>query len=103
MVGSFWFKAATNGKNCLNVTYKRINSTSYQELYGKEKDLSRFRPLGCLAYTHVHKDRRERGKTAQLAIQVTHLGFSTDTNTSVYVVYNQATDKLLTTNQLVFN
>jgi hypothetical protein len=42
-------------------------------------------------------------KTAQLAIQVTHLGFATDTNTSVYVVYNQATDKLLTTNQLVFN
>ncbi len=28
MVGRFWFKAATNRKNCRNVTYKRgINST----------------------------------------------------------------------------
>ncbi len=34
MVGKFWFKAATNGKNCQNVTYKqRINSTPYRELY----------------------------------------------------------------------
>ena len=34
MVGKFWFKAATNRKNCQNVTYKRhINSTPFRELY----------------------------------------------------------------------
>ena len=104
MVGKFWFKAATNGKNCLNVTYKlRINSTPYRELYGKEMDLSRFRPFGCLAFMHLNKDRREKGKTAPRAVQVINLGFATDTNTSAYVVYNPATDKLLTTNQLVFD
>jgi hypothetical protein len=52
---------------------------------------------------HIHEDCREKGKTALRTIQVIHLGFATDTNTSVYVVYNQATDKLLTTNQLVFD
>ena len=104
MVGKFWFKAATNGKNCRNVTYKRrINSTPYRELYGKEMDLSRFRPFGCLAFMHLNKDRREKGKTAPRAVQVINLGFATDTNTSAYVVYNPATDKLLTTNQLVFD
>jgi hypothetical protein len=48
---------------------------------------------------------RERGKTAPRAIQVIHHGFqvATGTNTSAYVVYNPATDKLLTTNQLVFD
>jgi hypothetical protein len=104
MVGKFWFKAATNWKNCQNVTYKlRINSTPYRELYGKEKDVSRFKPYGCLAFMHIHEDRREKGKTVPRAIQVIHLGFATDTNTSAYVVYNPATDKLLTTNQLVFD
>ncbi len=103
MVGKFWFKAATNWKNCQNATYKlSINSTPYLELYGKEKDLSRFRLFGCLAYMHVHKDCSERGETVEHAIEVINFGFATDTNTSAYVVYNQATDKLLTTNQLVF-
>ncbi len=104
MVGKFWFKAATNWKNCRNVTYKRsINSTPYRELYGKEKDVSRFRQYGCLAFMHIHEDRSEKGKTAPRAIQVIHLGFAMDTNTSAYVVYKLATDKLLTTNQLVFD
>ncbi len=62
--------------------------------------LSRFRPFGCLAYMHVHKVRSEKGKTAPRAV---NLGFSTDTDVSVYVVYNPLTDKLQTTNQLVFD
>jgi hypothetical protein len=99
MVGKFWFKGATNRKNCRNVTYKRhINSTPYRELYRKEKDVSRFKPYGCLAFMHIHGDCSEKGKIAPRAIQVIHLGFATDTNTSAYVVYNPATDKLLTTN-----
>jgi hypothetical protein len=52
---------------------------------------------------HIHEDRREGGETASRATQVIYLGFATDTNTSAYVVYNPATDKLLTTNQLVFD
>jgi hypothetical protein len=52
---------------------------------------------------HIHEDRSERGKTAPRATQVIYLGFATDTNTRTYVVYNPATDKLLTKNQLVFD
>jgi hypothetical protein len=106
MVGRFWFKVATNRKICQNVTYKLlINSTSYRELYEKEKDLSRFRLFRCLAFMHIHEDHREKGKTAPHATQVIHLGFATDTraNTNLYVVYKPATDKLLTTNQLVYD
>jgi hypothetical protein len=95
MVGKFWFKAATNRKNCLSVTYMlRINSTPYRVLYGKEKNVSRFRPYGCLAFMHIHGDRSEKGNTAQRATQVIHLGFATDSNTSAYVVYIKAMDKL---------
>ncbi len=52
---------------------------------------------------HLHKDCREKGKTAPFALQVINLSFATDTNTSAYVACNQATDKFLTTNQLVFD
>ncbi len=41
--------------------------------------------------------------TAPRATQVIHLGFATDANTSAYVVYNTAMDKILSTNQLVFD
>jgi hypothetical protein len=66
-------------------------------------NLSRFKPFRCLAWMHSNNDCRERGKTAQRAEEVIKPGFATDTNTSAYVVYKLATDKLQTTNQLVFD
>jgi hypothetical protein len=52
---------------------------------------------------YLNKDRREKGKTAPRAVEVINLGFATDFNTSSYVVYDPALDKLRTTNQLTFD
>ena len=52
---------------------------------------------------YLNKDRREKGKTAPRTVEVINLGFATDYNTSSYVVYDPALDKLRTTNQLTFD
>ncbi len=98
VVVEFWFGAATNGKNCRNVTFKRrINSTPCLDSYKKEMDHSRFTLFGCSEWMYLNKDPCEKGKTAQhaveaiilgLAVEVIDLGFTADFNTSAYVEYN---------------
>ena len=42
----YWFCAATNGKDCRNVTFKNlINNTPWGLLYNEKRDISKFRPF----------------------------------------------------------
>jgi hypothetical protein len=73
---SYWFSAATNGKDCRNVTHKeRIKYTPWGLLYNKKgtypnSDLlvvgavSPSRPTGSDGEMHLNKVWREKGKTA---------------------------------------
>jgi hypothetical protein len=50
-------------KDARNVTYKeRIRMTPYLYMYGRKKDISKFRSFGCQAYTDLNEERRGKGK-----------------------------------------
>ena len=69
----FWFRAATNGKDCRNATYKhQIRNTPYGLLYGvygEKEDLSKCRPFRCRGYVHLSEAWREKGKSALRAVE----------------------------------
>ena len=52
---------------------------------------------------HMNKDRREKGRHAPKAIEVIHLGFATDCNTSGYKFLIEGTGKHLISNQAKFD
>ena len=57
--GKFWFSATIHGVNCRNATLKeRVGTTPHKKLFGKKKDVSRFRPYGCRGYMHQNQERR---------------------------------------------
>jgi hypothetical protein len=56
--GRFWFKAAAAGTDARNATFKaRIKTSPHQALFGAQKDVSRFRALGCKAVVYLNKER----------------------------------------------
>ena len=100
----FWFSAMVNGEDCRNATYKnRIRNTPYGLLYGEKKDLSKFRPFGCRAYTHLTNAGREKGNGAPRAVEAVNLGFASDRNTSAYKLYIPSTRQIIVTNQAVYD
>jgi hypothetical protein len=47
--GPNWFCTTNNGVNCRNVTYTEgLATTPYERKYGVKKDVSKFRPFGCM-------------------------------------------------------
>ena len=54
---------------------------------------------------HLTKDRREKGKDAQRAVEAVNLGFTSDRNTSAYKLYtpSESTRPIIVTNQVVFD
>ena len=101
--GPYWFCSTQNGVNCRNVTFKeRLGTTPYEKTYGIKKDVSRFKPFGCLAYMHLNKDRRDsdRGRHAPKAVEAVNLGFGLDSNTSGYnlKLLIEGTGKILISN-----
>ena len=83
--GPLWFSAVTDRVNCRNATFKkRIGTTPRKNIFGVKKDVSKSRLFGCRAYMHMNKDRREKSWHAPKAIEVIHLGLTTDCNISGY-------------------
>ena len=102
--GPLWFSATTHSVNCRNAIFKkRIGTTPHENIFGVKKDVSKFRPFGCRAYMHMDKDRPEKGRHAPKAIEVIHLGFATDCNTSGYTFLIEGTGKHLISNQAKFD
>ena len=88
--GQFWFSAAMAAKDARNVTYKeRIRMTPYLSMYGKKKDISKFRAFGCQAYMYLNEERRGKGKHIPRAVEAINLGFASDHNISWYKLYHQ--------------
>ncbi len=57
--GQFWFSTAMAAKDARNVTYKElIKMTPYMRLYGKKKDIAKFRAVGCSAFVYLNDERR---------------------------------------------
>ena len=52
---------------------------------------------------HLNKDRREKGAHAPRAVEVIHLGFATDQNTSGYKFLIKGTNKVIVSNQGKFD
>jgi hypothetical protein len=104
LAGRYWFSAVNHGKNCRNVTFKyRLGTTPYAQLYGMEKNVSKFRPFGCKAYVHLNKERREKGKHTPRAVEAIHLGFAPDCNMSAYKLYIPSSAKCIVSNQARFD
>ncbi len=59
--GQFWFSAALAAKDARNVTYD-IKITPYMLLYGKKKDIAKFRAFRCSAYVYLNEEQRGKGK-----------------------------------------
>ena len=72
-------------------------------MFGVKKDVSKFRPFGCRAYMHLNKDHREKGKHVPKAVEVIHLGFASNFNTSGYKFLVEATGKIIVSNQGKFD
>ena len=52
---------------------------------------------------HLNKDQREKGKHVPIAVEVIHLGFVTDQNTSGYKFLIKGTNKVIVSNQAKFD
>ncbi len=52
---------------------------------------------------HLNKDRQEKGKHVPKAVEVVHLGFATDQNTSGYKFLIKGTNKVIVSNQAKFD
>ena len=93
-----------HGVNCRNATFKeRLGTTPHEKLYGRKKDVSRFRPYGCRGYMHLNKERRGKGRGAPRAVEVINLGLATDCNNSGYKLLVEETGKILTSNEVRFD
>ena len=102
--GQFWFSATMHGVNCRNATFKeRLGTTPHEKLYGRKKDVSRFRPYGCRGYMHLNKERRGKGRGAPRAVEVINLGLATNCNTSGYKLLVEETGKILISNEVRFD
>ena len=101
-----WFSAVTHAVNCRNATSgfkKQSDTTPHEKVFGVKKDVSKFRPFGCRAYMHLNKERREKGKHVPKAVEVIHLGFASDLNTSGYKFLIEGTGKIIVSNQGKFD
>jgi hypothetical protein len=78
----FWFShfsATIHVKNCRNATFKkRVGTTQHAKIFGRKKDVSKFKPFGCRTYVHLKKKQREPGKHAPGAVKALHLGLASD-------------------------
>ena len=81
----------------------RLGTTLHEKVYEVKKDVSEFRPFGCRAYMHLNKDRLEQGKHVPKAVEVIHLGFASDLNTSGYKFFIEGTGKVIVSNQGKFD
>jgi hypothetical protein len=83
------------------VPYKeRIRMTPYLYMYGRKKDISKFRAFGCQAYMYLNEEQRGKGKHIPRAIEAINLGFATDHNISGYKLYISSTRKIVTSNEM---
>ena len=104
MGGPLWYSTNNHGLNSRNATFKRrLGTTPHEKIFGVKKDVSKFRPFGCRAYMHLNKDRRGQGAHAPRAVEVIHLGFATDQNTSGYKFLIKGTNKVIVSNQAKFD
>ena len=91
-------------KDARNATYHaRIKTTPHQMVFGKPKDVSKFRGFGCEAFLYLNKERRELGKHIPRAVKGVNLGFASDSNTSGYVIYIPSVQKSYISNQVRFD
>jgi hypothetical protein len=70
-------------------------------MYGKPKDVSRFRAFGCRAFVHLNSDRRDKGKHTPRALMAVYLGF--EPNTSAWSFFIPEKNTLWSTNQAQFD
>ena len=104
MGGPLWYSAGNHGLNSRTTTFKRrLGTTPHEKIFGVKKDVTKFRPFGCRAYMHLNKDRREKGKHVPKAVEVIHLGFAPDQNTSGYKFLIHGTNKVIVSNQGKFD
>ncbi len=94
----FWFSTTMHEVNCRNATYMdSLSTTQYEKLYGKEKDVSRFRPFRCRGYQN--KERWVKGRGAQRALEVPNLGLAAGCITSGYKLLIKEKGKILMLSQ----
>jgi hypothetical protein len=77
--------------------------TSHARLFGVKKNVSKFSLFGCKAYVHLNQERREKGKHTPQAVEVIHLGFSSDCNMSRYKFFISLRGKCIVSNQAGFD
>ena len=76
LVGRFWLRAATAGKDARNETFKeRIGMSPHQAMYGDKKDVSDYRAFGCRAYIYEDKQCRANGMHTPSAKEAIYVGF----------------------------
>ncbi len=72
-------------------------------MYGKKKDIAKFRAFECSAYVDLNEEWRGKCKHVPRAVETINLGFATDHNISVYKLYILSTRKVMISNKVLFN
>jgi hypothetical protein len=81
--------------------YTRICTTHHLKMFGKPKDVSKFKALGCECFMYINKERRQ-GSTPGRA----HMGIASDDNTSGwkwFYLVKILKNKIYISNQVRFN
>ena len=77
--------------------------TPYLCMYGKKKDISKFRAFCCQAYMYLNEERRGKGKHIPRAVEAINLGFATEHNISGYKLYIPLSQKIVISNEVRFD
>jgi hypothetical protein len=72
-------------------------------LYGKKKDIAKFRAFGCYAYAYLNEKGRGKGKHIPRAVEANNLCFATDHNINRYKLYIPSTRKVMISDQVLFD
>lgn len=98
---SFWAEALATAvyvKNRCPATSLK-NVTPYEALHGLKPSVSHFKVFGCLCYSHISKD--ERQKLDSKSIMCVFLGYSSESK--AYRVYDLNRKKTILTRDVIFN
>ena len=77
--------------------------TPYLYMYGKKKDIFKFRAFGCQAYMYLNEEQRRKGTHIPRAVEAINLGFATDHNISGYKLYIPSSRKIVISNEVQFD
>lgn len=96
----FWAEAVNTAVYILNISPTKavFNKTPYEAWYKKKPDVQGLRVFGCIAYSHIPAQRRE--KFDEKGEKLVFLGYSKESKG--YRLFNPATKNIIFSRDVIF-